>query len=43
MGRTQNFTLDVGAMPEPSSLLLLALPMGLVMALAARPPQRRLG
>ncbi|MGH7113433.1 MAG: hypothetical protein ACREE9_02960 [Stellaceae bacterium] len=34
-----SFTLDIpaAAVPEPSSLLLLALPLGLVMLLAARP------
>jgi hypothetical protein len=38
-GANQNFTLQIGpaaAVPEPSSLLLLALPLGFVMLLAAR-------
>lgn len=37
-GANQNFTLDIktAAVPEPSNLLLLALPLGLVMLLAAR-------
>jgi len=38
-GANQNFTLDItsAAVPEPSSLLLLALPLGLLMLFAARP------
>ena len=44
-GANQNFTLVIGAaaVPEPSSVLLLASPLVFVLLLATRSPQRRRG